>query len=158
MNAQARYTPNFGTIAEALNWYAKSGVVDWKWFAGFGESELAEYMFRHSDGIKSVDMLLAGFLLANGQRPSDYSLVAAQTNIDPSEIGRENVLAVIVDFPRTARGVAKALTGDTTSEACRAAHHEISVLVEEGLCEWRKIWTGPGDKTARYAKLTAVEA
>jgi hypothetical protein len=64
--------PKFNTYQDAETFYQNSGVFEWKWFKGFDEKELINFLFNKSDGIKTFEELLKEFLTQHEQLVSDY--------------------------------------------------------------------------------------
>jgi len=65
-------TIRFDTLEDARVWFENSGYLDWKFFNGFSEEKLVEFLYRNSDGVKTITDLMKEFLLLNGQDLNHY--------------------------------------------------------------------------------------
>ena len=64
----------YDTLQAAETAWINSGVHGWQWFEGFDSDNLVEYLYRQSDGIKTFDDLIRGFLTMQGENIEEYSL------------------------------------------------------------------------------------
>ena len=73
----------FDTIGDAEIYYYNSGILNWKWFEGFDEDDLIQYIHEHgnkyvTDGDFDFDQLLRKYLESRGQ---DQNIVNQQRAI-----------------------------------------------------------------------------
>ncbi|ETW94461.1 MAG: hypothetical protein ETSY2_49770 [Candidatus Entotheonella gemina] len=62
----------FNTLADAYNWFIKSDFRDFGWFPGFHEDQLVQFLYCHSNGVRSGEQLVMLFLQCHGQDVTQY--------------------------------------------------------------------------------------
>ena len=66
--------PNLLNVEDATTFYDQTDLKNWNWYDDYDPEALADYLYGWSDGTKTLEALLFGFLIEEGEDPEDWHI------------------------------------------------------------------------------------